>query len=277
MEKLKEERKAYLAYQVVAKDIAKMEKLSTAMAFHAVNSKAQQCKRTIDECNLRTEQRKKSIREKEAELAEIAKQLDLLQSVKRKSGKSKALMEAEEHVRLFSNQAESIQARLDIQQDQLRQNEAHFATLSSQIAKMTSGSHGHTDTALDKYDKAKKICDDKKKELSQLEELYNGLTTGISKKGEQIGYAKLVQEEMATTGQLTAEYQKLLLSKSQMEEEASSLSVGKKSIESAVVKAEQDIAVEEGRLGALRVCDCCSILIFCSSFSHVGFSGKNYL
>lgn len=244
MEKLKQERDAYLEYQLITENISKLEKQAIVVEYHSLLSQSCNHTKLIQDSHTNLDQNIKSLQEKQIELEDLSKHLESLRSEKKNQVKSKSLIDSEDQVNNCLKQLASIQTRLDIQKQQNLQYEQQRIDIFKEIESLSL----IQDNSLlsTSYDSTKQQYEDKKKELNSLEELYNGLTTGVTrKKGEQVGYAKLVQQERGLSNQLQAEYHKTELSRQQIEEELSSLLTKKTLLQDAFQRMEQEISTEE--------------------------------
>jgi hypothetical protein len=106
---------------------------------------------------------------------------------------------------------------------------------------------------LEQYKKAREAYEDKKKELEKMEELLNGLASGISRSGDQIGYAKLIQDEKKNIALLQAELAGRKANQARLHQELKVLLPNVASWESAVNKLKSDLELEEKSILKLKV------------------------
>ena len=212
LEKLKEERKVYLEFQVMKNELEKMEKLVTAYEYWNTKSALDNAKNALTVKTAGLEDLKLSIQEKNEQLDLLAEKLEILKAEKKKRiGENTELIVAEEKVKEFNGLLAQLQSRLAIIGQQMQENEKSLGALLSKKRKLSSTKKtDHSISLL--YEDLKLAYEDRKLELTKHEDLLNGLKTGITEskfnKTGQVGYAKLIADENQVCLEIQAEYEK---------------------------------------------------------------------
>lgn len=198
------------------------------------------------------------MQEKEVDHEELSRQLDLMRNAKKRSAnKSQVLLDAEESTKKYSNQLVSLQARYELKSDQAKTAQTRLQVIEKDQSKLAKAKHGAAKKSpsdvVTKYESAKTLYDSKKQELAKLEELYNGLSTGIAKSGDQIGYAKLIHDEKTNLTTLNTELHRSKIRMSDVEDELKHILPNVKSLESKMSQLHTELAAEEMALAKLKV------------------------
>jgi structural maintenance of chromosome 2 len=258
MSKLKEERKAYLEYQVLAKNISDMEHSLILMDYQELKNKYSNYMNAWQALSTRLEQHSGQAQYLAQEVDAVAQQLVSLDEKEKQLDLNVSGSEntPQAQYKAISQQLTTFQTRqklLATQKSQFLDQKKQIEAFLNEDSPIGSGVYGHGNEGSNEYDTTKKILDEKKEHLSQLEGLYNSLTTGISsKQGEQTGYSKLIQTESGNCAQLQTELETTLLSRQQMQAELDQLSKNRTLFETKAKNLEETLAAEELKFSRTR-------------------------
>jgi structural maintenance of chromosome 2 len=221
LNKLRLERKEYLEYQVVQSEAQQLEKACIAYDYHQKTLKSEQLDKDLEENMNQVTEIQNNVEMAKDEAETVSTDIEAKKLLKKKSVSSISLVESETKLNEASNALVVAESQLEIQEKQLAETQKACAGFEHELEQIGGHQHVNNKDLEIQLNQKMELLQEKKAELLKLEELYDSLLTGIAKSGNQLGYAKLIEEEKKMIRDDMVEKERINMNISSLESELS--------------------------------------------------------
>ncbi|PIA18728.1 RecF/RecN/SMC protein [Coemansia reversa NRRL 1564] len=199
LDKLRGEKQAYLEYQKVEIELDRLRRLVVAYDYTKCEEALKNGTASLESGRTRLEEMASQLETVKIEIANIGKSRAQIEETRRKEmAKSGEFKSLQEKVDELSKELVRIKTQSDLKTTSISEEQVAKAKLlesksklEGELAKRVRG----YEKQMDKYAKEKRQYDEKTKDVTQLEELLQSLTTGVaSDEGREGGFMQQLQE-----------------------------------------------------------------------------------
>ncbi|KAG5438166.1 hypothetical protein PCANB_003017 [Pneumocystis canis] len=263
LEKLRQEKKAFLEYQQIQSDVERFTKLTVAYDYLNSNDKLIKFETDLQSKNDRVSHLDSNIKNTKSEVACIEENIKRLKEEKetqlRKGGIFQRL---ENNFKIFSDELVRLNALIELKEGSLIEEKSKLVKLKETLDELCislNEKKKNFDVVEESYNKLKTEFDIKNDEMNKKEELLQTLSTGIaSKEGQTNNYTDQLQETRNSLNKVMTEEKQIILNMNHFQKQVTEMKPKAKKAENenqillnGLEKMKYELKIIEDKISAL--------------------------